>query len=175
MTARFKAREILFFAAVFLVTLVASYSLFTKNAFAVGVEDPTPVSPVVISQLTPQMVAGLLGALIPVLVSLLARSGANATVKTWLNLVLTAALAAVSTLVVPTQSGEAEFGWVPFLMAWLYAFISSTVSYLGGLKNFRLNDVLLAIGGLFGQKAVEPTPEHSVDVPADPTTSGGTP
>jgi hypothetical protein len=150
----------------FMLSLTVTFLMLTVNtAFAddEAVTNVQPVAPVTVSQLTPQLVAGLIGALIPLLVSLLARTNASPQVKVWINLVLTAALGAVSALVVPIQGGEAEFGWVPFLTAWLYAFITSTISYLGALKNFNLNNVLLEIGGIFGQKT--PPPSGGGDIP----------
>lgn len=156
----------LFLVAVFMLSLSVAFFMVTSPAFADTV-NTVPVSPVVVGQLTPQMVAGLLGALIPLLVSLLARSGASPQVKVWINLALTAALGAISALVVPVDGGPAEFGWVPFLTAWLYAFISSTIAYLGALQHFEVNNILLAIGGFFGQKAPEPIGDH--ELPAPPT------
>lgn len=157
----------LFLVTVFMLSLAVTLFMVTSPAFADTV-NTVPVSPVTISQLTPQQVAGLIGALIPLLVSLLARSGASSQVKVWLNLVLTAAVGAVSALVVPVDGGGAEFGWVPFLLAWLYAFISSTIAYLGALQHFEVNNLLLAVGGFFGQKAPEPVGNHELPPPPPP-------
>lgn len=158
----------LFLVTVFMLSLTVALFMVTSPAFADTV-NTTPVSPVTISQLTPQQVAGLIGAVIPLLVSLLARSGASSQVKVWINLALTAAVGAVSALVVPVDGGGAEFGWVPFLLAWLYAFISSTIAYIGALQHFQVNDLILSIGGIFGQKAPEPVGDHEVpDPPIDP-------
>lgn len=132
--------------AIVLVLLMGASPAFADDATA-------PAAPVTVYELTPQMVAGLIGVLVPILVSLLSRVNASALVKTILNLALTAVTGAVAALVVTNPAtGEVEFGWVPFLTAWVVAFVTSTASYLGGLKNLDLNNVLLAFGGLFGTK-----------------------
>lgn len=112
-----------------------------------------PAAPVSVSTLTPQMVAGLIGALVPLLVSLLARADASAKVKVFVNIALTAVTGAIAALVViDPATGQATFGWVPFLTAWLFAFVTSTISYLGALQHLDVNQLLLALGGFFGQK-----------------------
>lgn len=132
--------------AIFMVLLMGASPAFADDA-------AVPAAPVTVSQLTPQMVAGIIGLLVPVLVSLLSRVTASATVKTILNLALTAITGALTALVVSNPAtGQAEFGWVPFLTAWLYAFVSSTIAYLGALKNFDVNNILLAWKGFFGPK-----------------------
>jgi hypothetical protein len=141
------------FALVALVTIFLSFLVFGLTpAHAEGTQ---PASPVLLTQLTPQMVAGLVGVIIPLLVSLLARANANAVLKVWLNIVLTGAAGAASALVVSDPaSGQVSFGWVPFLTAWLFAFISSSVTYLGAVQHLPINDLLLSIGGIFGQKSI---------------------
>ncbi len=151
----------------FMLSLAATILMVASPAFAEELSNP-PGAPVVLGELTPQLVAGLLGAIIPLLVSILARSNASATVKVWLNIVLTAALGALSALIVPIPgTSEAEFGWVPFLTAWLYAFVTSTITYLGALKHFDVNNLLLQFGGLFGQK-VPSEIEAPVALPENP-------
>lgn len=114
---------------------------------------PPPAAPVSVSTLTPQTVAGLIGALVPLLVSLLARYNASAKTKVFINLALTALTGAISALVVHNPAtGEEQFGWIPFLTAWLFAFVTSTIAYLGALQHLDMNQLLLAIGGIFGQK-----------------------
>jgi len=136
-----------------LVTLFASFFIVGVNS--AHAEGTQPASPVVLTQLTPQMVAGLVGVVIPLLVSLLARANASAVVKVWVNIVLTAAAGAASALVVSDPaSGQVSFGWVPFLTAWLFAFISSSVTYVGAVQHLPINDLLLSIGGIFGQKSI---------------------
>jgi hypothetical protein len=139
-----------------IIATFAFFLFFSVNAafaFAATTDPLAPSAPSNITQLTPQYVAGLVGSLIPIIVSLLARSNANTGVKVTLNLVLTAAAGAISALVVVDPStGVATFGVVPFLTAWLFAFIASTVSYLGILKNLNLNTLLLSLGGVFGDK-----------------------
>ena len=153
-----------------LVTLFASFFIVGVNS--AHAEGTAPASPVVLTQLTPQMVAGLIGVIVPLLVSLLSRVNASATVKVWVNIVLTAVTGAVSALVVSDPAtGQVSFGWVPFLTAWLFAFISSSVAYLGAVQHLPVNDLLLAIGGIFGQGTL---PDHAYDgsledqQPADP-------
>lgn len=112
-----------------------------------------PAAPVSVSTLTPQMVAGLIGALVPLLVSLLARADASAKVKVFVNMALTAVTGAIAALVViDPATGQATFGWVPFLTAWLFAFVTSTITYLGALQHLDVNQLLLALGGIFGAK-----------------------
>lgn len=138
------------------MVLLAFLFLFIGTSAAYA-DSASPASPVVVQQLTPQMVAGLIGLLVPVVVSLLARYNASELVKVFLNLALTAITGAVSALVVlDPATGQATFGWVPFLTAWLFAFVSSTIAYLGALKHFDVNNILLAWGGLFGQKKIDP-------------------
>lgn len=114
---------------------------------------PVPAAPVSVSTLTPQMVSGLIGALVPLLVSLLARYNASEKVKVFINLALTAVTGALAALVViDPATGQATFGWVPFLTSWLFAFVTSTIAYLGALKHLDVNALLLSLGGIFGQK-----------------------
>lgn len=126
---------------------------FASSAFAA---ETSPAAPVTVNELTPQMVSAIIGALVPLLVSLLVRVNANDKVKVILNLALTAITGAIAALVViDPATGQATFGWVPFLTAWLFAFVSSVVSYLGALKHLDVNQLLLAIGGIFGSKQIE--------------------
>ena len=89
------------------------------------------MSPVNYSDLSPANVAMLLGLLIPILVSLLAKENVSNGVKIVLNLVLTAAASVVGTLVAPDGS---HFTWTTFVISWIAAFLTSTLAYLGVYK-----------------------------------------
>lgn len=148
--------------SIFMLSLAVALLMVASPTFASTVDTPVS-SPVTFTELSPQMVAGLISSLVPLLVSLLARSTASDKVKVVLNLALTAVVASVAALVVPVPgTDQAEFGWVPFLTAWLYAFITSTIAYLGALKHFDLNEIILQFGGIFGQKPADPQGAHEV-------------
>lgn len=151
---------------IFMLSLAAAFLMIASPAFASQVSSTPAGSPVTFTELSPQMVAGLISALVPLLVSLLARSAASDKVKVFINLALTAVVASVAALVVPVPGTDhAEFGWVPFLTAWLYAFITSTIAYLGALKHFDVNALLLSLGGIFGQKPEDPPGDHEDGTP----------
>lgn len=148
----FSVRLVLVVAVCFILGAVASV-MFAQIANA-STAQPVPAAPVSVSTLTPQMVSGLIGSLVPLLVSLLARADASEKVKVFVNLALTAVTGALAALVViDPATGQATFGWVPFLTSWLFAFVTSTIAYLGALKHLDVNALLLSLGGIFGAKA----------------------
>lgn len=158
-------------AAIGLVLGMMASILFASVAYGQSTTT-APAAPVSVSTLTPQMVSGLIGALVPLLVSLLSKYNASAKVKVFINLALTAVTGALAALVViDPATGQATFGWVPFLTSWLFAFVTSTIAYLGALQHLDVNQLLLAIGGIFGQGEL---PDHTYDgslddpQPADP-------
>ncbi len=83
--------------------------------------------------LSAQSVAGLIGVLIPIFVSLLAKLNAPDGVKVVLNLGLTAVAGVIGTLV----ASDGNFDVNAFATAWLTAFVASITAYYGGYKPLK--------------------------------------
>jgi hypothetical protein len=96
--------------------------------------------------LTPTTVAALIGALVPILVSLLAKSGAPDGVRVALNLAITALASAALTIVGPGDT----FALNAFVGSWLTAFVTSISAYYGAYKPTGVAEAVNTATGSFG-------------------------
>ena len=130
-------------AQILLATLAL---LLTFNLLFAGGAWAADGDPTVVTISTASQIAALIGLLIPLAVSLLAKYNAPNSVRAVLNLVLSAAASVLGLLVSPAG----DLDWKAFLGAWLAAVVASVSSYYAAWKPFNTADALGAATADFG-------------------------
>ena len=99
-------------------------------------------------------VSRLLGVIVPILVAVLAKSGASTQVKVWLNVVAAAILGAIA----PVLAGATDYTFAMLINSVINTFLVSVAAYFGVFKPTGAADAIQQKTGTFGIGAVAEDP-----------------